>query len=218
MLKTILLSILMTMIAVACSGPRYVDYFPYHDDGKPKPKVALMPIIDRSNSGLPWNVSEELSQGLYYELMNSGELYVMSQQECGPGWEKRESCDFFGNDLSFAQQFGNADFVVAMELIDHSTMSCTSRVSTGPECHPYNSVLCLRVRVRVIDLRCDTPRVALYEIVKGSVTVAPPNDQINYEVNCWGSKSYSVTPCATAHQRLICSLATKLEEVIWTAR
>lgn len=220
MLKTIL-SVLLVVTAFSCSGPRYVDYFPYHDDGRTKPKVVLLPIIDSTNSKFPWNVSDELSQCLYYELMNSGELYVMPPEECGAGWQQRENIDFFATDLSFVQNFGNADFLVAMELIEHSVLpsqSCCKGTSNTPDNHPFNHNLCARVRIKVIDMRCDQPRIALYEIVKGDFATAPPYDQVDYEKNCWGNKGYYITPCATVHQRLISNLALRLEQVICTAR
>jgi hypothetical protein len=57
MLK-IVLSFVLSLLAVGC-GPRYVDYFPYHDDGRPKPKVVLLPVVDESTADLPWDVSQD---------------------------------------------------------------------------------------------------------------------------------------------------------------
>lgn len=219
-----LLSALMTLIlmvaASSCGGPKYVDYFPYHDDGTPKPRVALLPVIDHSNSGLSWSVSEALTESIYYDLMDQGELYVLTPAEVGPVWTSRDNIDFFGTDLCFVRDFCNTDFIVAMELIEHSTVPChmTDAPTSTSECHPYNSMVSLRMRVRVIDIRRPQPRVVLYEIVKSSFIVTPPYDKINYNEVCYGSPTFSTSPYGIAHQRLVKNLTCRLENVLWSAR
>lgn len=217
----IMLSAFITMLlAVGCGGPRYVDYFPYHDDGTPKPRVALMPVIDASQSGLPWDISEEITQELYYDLMDHGELYVLTPEEVGPAWTSRGTIDFFGNDLCFVRDFCNTDFIVALELIEHSTAPCdeAGTPTSASECHSYNNILTMRMRVRVIDIRRPQPRNVLYEIVKSSYIVTPPYDKINYNEICWGSKRFPTSPCGTVHQRMVKNLTSRLEGVIWSAR
>lgn len=215
----ILFSALMTlMVVVGCSGPNYVDYFPYHDDGTPKPRVALMPIIDSSRSGLPWSLSEEFSQDLYYNLMNNGELYVMSPAEVGPTWDK--SIDLFNNDLSFTREFCNTDFIVALELVQHQLIPCDANTKGigNSECHSYNRQLSVGIRARVIDIRRPQPRVILYEILKNGYLVAPPYDIVNFANQPWKSNGYPTSPCGVVHQRLINDLVLRLEDVIQSAR
>lgn len=213
----IAVSILMTLIVVGC-GPRYVDYFPYYDDGTPKPKVALMPIIDSSNSQFPWDISEEISQGIYYELMNSGEFYVLAPQEIGPAWAKRDQIDFFDTDMSFVSDFRNTDFIVAMELIEHSTTPCDpcmAAVRQHPSCYPLNRVMTMRVRIKIIDVRCETPKIVLYEVLKSCYTGMTQSETTQL---CWGEPGYYRTSCGIAHQRLVSKLTRRLEEVIWSVK
>lgn len=204
----VVLSALFALMAVSCGGPHYVDYFPYHDDGTPKPKVALIPVIDSSPSKLPWDVSLELSEGIYNELMNSGEIYVMVPQEIGPVWAKRDTIAFFGNDMTFCQEFRNADFIVAMEFIDQQM------VASGP----CNNLLSMRIRLKVLDVRCEKPRVVLYEIVKAEYLLAPNRSSDEYEEICWGNAGYNKTPCGILHQRMISNLTRRLNEVLWSAK
>lgn len=213
----IAMTALITLLAVGCSGPRYVDYFPYHDDGTPKPKVALMKIIDSSQSGVPWDVSDELTQALYYDLMNSGELYVLSPQEIGLSWDRQESLDFFGNDMEFVNECGNADFIVALELIEHSSIEPMALVNGAPQCDQSSRALTMRVRIKVIDVRCQEPRIILYEILTNSYTISSKGE-IDYTQFGWGTPGYAITPCARVHQRMINNLACRLEEVLWRAR
>ncbi len=218
MLK-IILSMLITILAVGCGAPRYVDYFPCRDDGTPKPKVALIPAVDISQSGLPWDVSAEISEALYYEFMNSGELYVLLPKEIGPAWSKYKATDFFDSQMSFCPDFACADFIVAMEVIEDSITDCDScggaPISPSNAC---NEIATMRMRLKVIDVRCETPRVILYEIVKAHYLMAPSRDTCGEEIVCWGSKGYALSPYGIVHRRMACNLARRLEEVLWSTR
>lgn len=219
MLQIMLSALIACFAVVGCSGPRYADYFPYHDDGTAKPRVTLMPVINSCNCDLPWDLSEEFTESLYYELMNSGQLYVLSPQEIGQVWAKSGQIDFFGMDMGFAREFCNADFIVALELIEHSASPCSSDAcKQGSDFHPCNRNLCIQMRVRVIDVRGQMPRIALYEIAKTNYSFTSVYDNIDYEKCGWGCERYEKTPCAIAHQRMIQKLTNRLEESIWSAK
>lgn len=209
----LLLCALFALFATSCGGPKYVDYFPYCDSGKPKPKLVLIPVIDSSGCEVPWDLSREISQSVYYEMMNSGELYVMSPEEVGPVWNNRNNIDFFGADLGYTKDFSCADFIVAMELIDHSANPAI--VGRSSSCHPCNNVLTMRVRIKVIDVRCACPRVVLYEIITADYTVAQSKECCDFTKQCWGQNGYQMTPCGILHQRMVCKISRRLEEVLW---
>jgi hypothetical protein len=216
----IVLSALLTLIAVGCGGPRYVDYFPYHDDGTLKPKVALMPILDSSQCVLPWDFTEEISEGIYYELMNSGEFYVVAPKEMGPGWLKRDQINFFDNDYSYVNDFKNTDFIVAMEVMERSVLPCdpcTLAAKQCPDSHPSNRTLTWRIRIKIIDIRYCEPKVVLYEVFKTCYSATPGKDGTDGEI-CWKSEGYGKSYCGLGHQRLINTLTKRLEEVIWSAK
>ena len=225
MLRILLLPILSILACVitACGAPHYVDYFPYHDDGTLKPKVALIPIIDSSSNELSWNVSEELSQGVFYQLMDSGEFYVPSPKEIGPVWGKVRNIDFFNGDFLYAQDFHNTDFIVAMELIEHSTSPSELPLSLpstkySKQCVAVNRQLTARIRIKIIDIRCNTPKTVLYEVFKTSYALAPSKNGIDCTQITWQTEGYDKTPCGIAHERLIRNLAARLEEVIWSVK
>lgn len=207
----ILLTFLFALCFTACSGPRYSDYFPYHDDGVPKPKIVLMPILDRANPSLPWSISEELTDSLYYSLMNSGELYVLSPEEIGSAYTQCSADDFFGNHLNSCKKFCNADFIVAIEIIEH-------RVVDDPSCSPCNRMLNLKARVKAIDVRCSQPSVVLFEIIGANYKTTSPCDKIDYEQYPWGSNNYCKTPCYTAHTRLVQNITNRLEQTFKCCR
>lgn len=213
----IVISAFLSLMVVSCGGPRYVDYFPYHDDGTLKPKIALMPILDTSCNELPWDISEEISDGIYYELMNSGEFYVVAPREMGLGWAKRNEIDFFTNDYSYVGDFDHTDFIVAMEIIERSITPCNSCSLTSRECYPINQTMTTRIKIKIIDIRYCEPKIVLYEVFKTCYTAMPAKGYADGEI-CWRDPGYSKSFCGTAHQRLIQNLTNRLEEVIWSAR
>lgn len=205
----IILSAMLSLIAVGC-GPRYVDYFPYHDDGTQKPKVALMPIIDSTQSQLAWDLTEEISDGIFYELMNSGEVYVVPPKEIGPGWMKKETINFFSDDVSYVGDFQNTDFIVSAEIIERSIVACNP-------CAPSNLTMTVRLRIKILDIRYCEPKIVLYEVFKTCYTGIQMNGNVQNGI-CWKDAGYPRTYCGIAHQRLICNLAKRLEEVIWSVK
>lgn len=211
----------VALMAVGCSGPRYVDYFPYHDDGTPKPKLALIPVVDSSDCGLPWDVAKEITQGIHDHLMDTGEFYVPSPEEIGPIWAKTDQIDFFGNDLSYAGDFHNTDFIVALELLENTTNTCDScspDVKPRKQLYMKNRDLMTRVRIKIIDIRCAVPRIVLYEVFKTCYSLTPSKNAINCEEIPWGCEGYANTACGIAHERLVRNLTARLEEVIWSAK
>ena len=201
------ITLLAALVATSCSGPRYVDYFPYFDDGTPKPKVALMPIIDSTNCSLGWSFGEEVAQGIDCEFMNSGRFYVLSPREIGPAWNKVSEIDLTGGDLSYASEFRNTDFIVILELIDRD-------VDSNEACR----TLTTSVRIKVIDARCASPKIILHEVYKSNYMSTPSHGDVDGNGERWGTPAYTKTCCGLAHQRLIKGLSQRLEEVIWRAK
>lgn len=159
---------LMVLLFSAC-GPRYGDFCPCHDDGTPKPRVVLLPI--KSAPGL-CERADELMQNIRYNLMDRGNLYLYPEEIVKRQLEKMGDVSFFDSDVSFAWQFGGADFVVASELVE-----CRSDLYGNVEdkCMPPHlqrkNLLMVKLRVRVIDLRCHEPVIVLQEMLSRDLLV-----------------------------------------------
>lgn len=205
----VLITGFLALITMGCGGPRYIDYFPCYDDGTTKPKVALMPIANLTIP-LPWDLSEEIYDKIYYELMNSGEIYLVSPKEMGMGWTKRNSIDLFSNDYSYVGDFNHTDFIVSMQVIERSIRACDS-------CAPNNLTMTMRIRIKILDARFCEPKIVLYEIFKTSYTGIQKDADFENEI-CWKDEIYPKTFCGKGHQRIISILTKRLEEVIWSLK
>ena len=160
-MSRILLFLFVSLFTISC-GPRYVDYFPYHDDGTPKPQVALLPVIDVSSVNLPCNLSNDMTTSIRYEIRNSGELYLLSTEEINGALHHLGNIDSFDCDQAFAQQFCEANFIAVIEFVKQEVFPC---IKEGM------SLLKLSARIKIIDIRCKAPRVISQEIVSNDYLV-----------------------------------------------
>lgn len=208
---------LMMLVLLAGCGPHHVDYFPYHDDGTMKPHIALIPVVDDSNSDVPWSLAQEMNSGIRFQAMDSGELYLLSRQEMLDGLPQTQNINLFGTDLSYAKGFCNADFVVAVELIEHQEQqydkykhSCVLNLS--------GNVLVMKARLRIIDVRCQEPRVLLQEIVKLDQSIPRKICGCDFNLIPYGAESYPQTPYALAHKGFQSLIVRRIEDTTWGAK
>jgi hypothetical protein len=200
MLRTLLLFVL-SLFTISC-GPHYADYFPYHDDGTPKPQVALLPVIDSSNIKVPCNLSEEMTKSIRYEIMNTGELFLLADQDVQAGLVKIGNADWFESDQAFVQQYCDSDFVAIVELINHEKSPC---VKEGM------SKLKLSARIKIVDLRCRNPRIIAQEIINNEylVCLAQPV--------CPEAEPFHITSVGRAHRSFAIEIAIRMENLIISA-
>lgn len=202
--------LLILLVFAGGCGPHYVDYFPFHDDGTPKPHIALIPMIDSSESCVPWSISEEFTKSVHYKLMQSGKLYLLSPQELSVDLVKIGNTDVFDHDLRWAKCFCNSDYIVALELIEHDVVPNNDIVNCS---YPSTSVLVMKMRIKIIDVRCETPRIVLHEIMRSNYLIPLQKNDVDYEKVCWGSNDFSKTPYGIAHRKMIQDIAQRLEEI-----
>lgn len=215
MLKVLYLFFALTLFA-AC-GPYYVDYFPYHNNGCRKPTVVLLPFRDCSSISLTWDITEELTEELHARAISNGTLYVIPHSDLKNNSKELNRIDFFDNDLSYAQGYSKGDFLVAIELIEHQWVPYVP----GKIFPLYplkqgtcNSVLSLKTRIKVIDIRNNKQSVIALEVINSNHMFAMREECIDYKEFQWKSEAYTRTPFAIAHKRLIKDLVNRLEYVI----
>lgn len=208
----IVLSLLVTIMAVGC-GPRYVDYFPYHDDGRPKPKVVIIPVVNTCDNVVPWDISKELTAGIRYEIMDNGELFLFSEEEVNSKLAQMGEVDFFTKEAVFAQNFCEADFVVMIEFMDQKYCDEYTVAGCPVPFSPCREVV-LKTRVKVIDLRSRCPRIVQQEILSDTYLVTPECADVHGKFPETGRAAYQSTSIGKAHQRMVSNLVSRMERVI----
>ncbi len=190
---------------------------PYTYEGIPKPSVALISVIDSSDYYVPWHLDQELSDTLRYQLMYNGNVFLQPEGEVSNIAQNIRSSDYFSTDLEFTRQFQQVNYLVALELIEHALVPFEREKVSA--CFPAQSARCssmlqMKMRLRVIALRSDCPRVILQEIFTSNSMIPADAERLDYERLRWGTPGFQSTPMAQAHKRLVRDLACRIETVI----
>lgn len=214
--------LLVAILMCSCGGTgRRVEFVKYHDNGQPKPAVTVVPVWDRAEHGLAWDVGEELREGILKNLAAQSNVYVPSVN-ISPNDRRIDYARWGENDLTFTKNFENSDFVVLMELVDHQT-NPYKRGAVQP-IYPADGevkqVLQLAMKVRVVDVRGSKPHVVLQEIIHSNHMIPPVNrgKVVDYNELTYGVPGYKNTPVGTAHTRLERDAARQVEQYVLYAQ
>lgn len=184
-----------------------------------KPVVAIAPVIDNSESGLSWDVSDEITYSLSSRLVQKNKLNIADPQKTKNQLKKAKVHGSpFAADLEWIKKtFASEDFVVFMELIEHREKIRESAENPkSPESLPAD--LNVALRIRIIDVRSDAPAVVLQEIIQDSHFIPRQFTKYNFEQAPWNSEEFSISPVGIAHSLLIKEVCSRIEDYISLAR
>lgn len=218
MLKKSLLCGLYLLSLVGCENRVDQSQELRHDDGRAKPKVAILNIIDHSNSCLPWDLSQELTTEITDKLKNQASIFIVSQDELT--WEKEpdfEKIHPFKNDNFIKTYRPNAEFIVCIEMINHLLLPSKQKQNMAhPNAQTQNLVI--KARVKVFDVRKDEPKLILSEIVTESQIVPWQLSTIDYKKNHFKTNQYKITPIGLSHKRLIHTITNHIQDYVLLAK
>ena len=165
---TILMSSLL--LIAGCSGPHYSDFLPYTDEGILKPRVVVLPVEPCGDEALG-SRARYFNEAIRWIALDRNELYLYSKVEVAENRYASSQQDLFQKALCFRP----ADYVVQIEVLEDEVKpsSEVNAKSVIPVAGMKNrSVACVKLRVQVIDIRCQEGKVILYEIVERSLVLS----------------------------------------------
>lgn len=206
-LSTLMLSIL----AVGCT--RTSDFMTrYHEDGRAKPIVAVASMIDTASFEAPWSISEELTSMIVSQMGQSGKIYIVPKED------ENFAENPFAYDLSWMKrEFPTQEFAVFLELVEHEIVPA-SKVKKGLSSQEVSSNLNMAVRLRVIDVRGQTPKIVLQEIVRDTYFIPKTLLPTDYNTASWGTSEFAKTPMGVAHAGLVREIAARVSDYILLAK
>ena len=187
----------------------------YHDDGRVKPRVALLPIYDRSGEEFAWSLSDELTHAIYQRMLNRGTLCLSDLAEM-----KKLMPDMnpFGQEFGWLKKsFHGHEFIVFSELVEHSIHPKQSHGSFFDKLTP-SCELDMTVRLRIFDLRGETPEIILQEIVRQTHLIPKQDAVTDQDPGKWKHKTYTVSPLGFSHYQLSKELVSRIEDYILLAK
>ncbi len=209
-MRRLLFSLVVLLSAVSCNRSQIEEMSRFHEDGRVKPSVAIATMLDTSSFDSSWNLSDELTQGIMQQIASTGEIYVHSQEE-SPFTDNP-----FGMDLSWMKrEFQGEEFVAFLELVEHEFAPVRTK---GVPIQEASSNLNMAVRIRVVDLRSETPKVVLQEMIRDSYFVPKTLIPTDYSIDVWGTDGYRKSPMGIAHAGLIQEIAGRIADYILLAK
>lgn len=182
-----LLAFLVGVVALTginCSS-QMVESHAVHQAGR----VAILPMVDRIGVDLPWDISQELTEGIREKVLSTEQMNVIQNPD--------EVNDILNN----LDAFSSYDHVVCLELINYE------EVSKGKI-----SELNMDVKVRVIDVAAG--KVVREEMIHSSHLLPHGNGLIDYSDVNYGSSDYLNTPKSVAHHRLLRDVVERVGKIL----
>jgi hypothetical protein len=197
----ILLFLCLVIAAAGCSTSYVNEQAFYYEDGRPKPVVTVVSVIDRSQHHLPWNLSDEFTFEICDCLLKKEKLFFKISPQIKE--------NLLETDFSWIKsQFPKTEFVVFMELIQHEEIPLTSEEENSP------AELHIALQLYVIDLRNPAPTTILKELFHNTQYLPKHFTHSNFLQIPWGKETYPVTPIGQAHETLVRQVSERIENYI----
>lgn len=172
-----------------------------------RPIVALVPLTNKANHHLTWDIAQEFTSDLRDHVAKRNLFYLVSEETLKPFLTRLgKENDPFGSDIAWVKKkFPEQEFVVFTELLEHNEVCPAENLP---------SELKISLRLRVMDLRGETPKIALQEILEKVQQLPKPFNKENFSQVPWGHELYPISPLGMAHTQLTEELTARLEDYI----
>lgn len=216
-MQRIALLLCLALAAASCQHGTQTAQARFFQDGRQKPTVAVVPVIDNTPPSVEWDLSEEMTQEISNRLLNKARLYLTPRSNVESFISNlRHSQNPFAFDTSWVKQaFADQDFVVFMELIEHSEKPIKSSPEEDPKL--CAAELNISLRVRVLDLRGEQTKVVLQEIIHQSNHLPRQFNKYNFFQDSWGDCDFPISTLGLAHAQLTKDVAERIEDYILLA-
>lgn len=186
----------------------------YHDDGRAKPVVSVIPVIDSTNYDLSWSLSEEFTSMIKSNILAKGSLYLPNINYSIP-----YNHHPFSNDLNWIKNsFPSNEFVVFLELIQHENDPIRKNFHKESSIADGGMNLNMAMRIRILDLRSEKPQIVLQEVIKDSYYLSKNFVMDDYKRIQWGNKDYLTTPMGLAHGQISKDIVERINDYVTLAK
>lgn len=218
-MKKVVLGVLFLgcMVVLGGCASHYRDTALFYRDGRAKPLVAVLPVINSAGAQkVAWDVCEELTEGLRHQITDSSKIYLVDTAASVRCAETLNAPRLEQFPAGIKEGLSPAEFVIVAELLNQQQMPYGLQKAPSKKAHlkQVGADLALSMRIRVIDLRGDAPTVVLQEVVTENYDVAKAYLHTDYKRMAWGTPAYKCTPMGMAHAKLISEVIAHAEGYI----
>lgn len=203
---------ILASLCASCA-PCCRDTTLFKSSGRQKAIVAVLPVIDHTEGAtLTWDLSREFTDEIRKRVYDSSNLYLLRDHGTREIAEKLNTPNPAMISSALVQDLGAAEFVVVSEMLEQNEIpSGATRNETG-------CVLNLAMRIRVLDIRHDNPKVILQEVISHEQFIPRVFLTGDYAKAQWGTDAFNRTPLGIAHHKLVKEAVSRVESYIEAAR
>lgn len=219
-MKTLVFLAAVSLVCGGCAS-HYRDATLYHSSGSAKPIVAVLPVIDStSGNRAHWDLSEELTERIKSRIFDSSKLYLLKDKGDVEIAHLLNVPDPQAIPETVGNSLGAAEFAIVTELLEQNEEVIAHPRATNERTY-LNEIagkMHLAMRIRVVDLRKDKPRVILQEVVMENYDISRPYLNVDYKKSPWGEEAFERTPMGMAHSKIIREVVAHAEGYIGAHR
>lgn len=214
-MKRLLLAVVAALSLTAChkdKGKEPVSR--YFDDGSAKPVIAIAPVIESTSFEYPWSLSDEFTTHLENIIGSRGDI-VIAKEDFSQNYKQNP----FGADISWIKSsFKNNDFVVFVEFVLHQKVPVLKALDNPNIVKERSYNLNSAIRLRIIDVRKDQPRIVLQEMLTDSHFISKNILKPNYSRFPWGTEEYRFSPIGQAHSEFAKTIAERIVDYVMLSK
>lgn len=180
-----------------------------------RPVVAVVPVIDSTDARLGWSLSNELSREIYQQLTNRDSMTLVNPRKIRTiTAQLGDAQNPFGADFQWVKQaFKGEDFVVFLELAEHEEVY---RKRERQDClaKDCSADLKMSMRVRIFDVRGETPKVVLQEMVEQEQYVPKLLTSQHCVQVRYDHDAFDFTPMGMAHEKFVKQIGSRIDDYV----
>lgn len=214
MRKRVIILGLTTLLFTSCEHTYSTNQLMVHQDGRTKPKLLLMDVLDHSNSILPWDLAAEFNLSLNEQLQNFGTIYLKNFDDLQSDLDPIElSKTIQRTPQKVPSNLPGIEFLAAIELIEHRLVPLSQKPNVShPDAQTQN--LNIRARLKIFDLRKKEPELILSEIIRYQSYIPWQLSTINYKKHHYLTTQYKITPIGLGNKQISQSIAQRIHDYV----
>ena len=204
--------ICLSLLFVSCAERHFsADQFRYHDNGSPKPRVALVPVITTKANQATWNLSDELTEIVSTKFNETKQFYLTKDfSVLGKHLTDISEINPLIEDIRWLYENATtSEFIVFIELVQHTLIPKQSRIP------PQSYTLNMAFRVHVIDIRSPNPKLILQELVQDTFNIGL---KLDYGGDVISKNAFFLSPLGSAHTHMVKRITKQITEYILLAK
>ena len=218
MQKSLFFSFLTILFLTGCDYSNQTQLETVYQDGRGKPHLTLMQVVDSSQNSLPWDLSQEMTSLVENQIKALGAIYLEDQEKISTDLEFSQLAKkIIRNPQNIDSIDAKTEFLSIVEIIDHRQDAVHEKKNLA---HPEATamLLTIKARIKVYDLRKVIPSLVLSEIVTHEAMIPWQMTKVNYKKNHYLTKQYLVTPIGLAHKQLANKAAKRIHDYVLLAK